>query len=679
VLKQDENPGKEFKLAVRGCVKGHKKLAIEMEDMQDYSSAIQHRSRVYQLLDEENRTVPACQQKVKIAYLLGAMDEHTKSTVELTDTIRRLFRGVASQDLMPADRSDLLVQCYQMRAICYAKTKKWREALQEYDLLLPLISRKEGEGGRDYNSAVIHKAALLVTMGKYGLAASTIDAYLQLQGLTQEVAGNLIVDDLDHVLALDVYAATQLKLGKMDAAISTFEGKLQFVKNLPDNDKMKSDTLHKLGCLHANRHHHKKALPLLNEALSSKKLSYDGKHKSVLETTWAFAATNHVLGNNDKAVKEYSTLLEKMKNVDDMPVDSHLIHNSAGKLFFEDGKLDMAIDSFNQALKGVNALSNSDLKAQISLNLANALSAKGEAERAMELYNGILQTKALKKTKIFFLARFNQSLLLIKTGDVKEGKAILRKVAEARTPNANAVKGSIFLTLGNLTLMDGDTDEALSYFEKSLNVASDDDFSARAQAKRCTAMSYLEAGDTEEAIATLEDILEDLSHSNVKGKSANLLKAEMWNSMAQVYKKQLDLTQAIKFSKLALQTYTSEMGETSPITLRNKSNLQLLQLEVAEGLEPPEAKPLIDIAKSELETTLEAFEALNDPWTYRLDVVSLKTNLGFVAVWQGKPKKARKLLRQIEEIELSPEDPLVKRITALEERVEELERKKGKR
>ena len=121
------------------------------------------------------------------------------------------------------------------------------------------------------------------------------------------------------------------------------------------------------------------------------------------------------------------------------------------------------------------------------------------------------------------------------------------------------------------------------------------------------------------------------------------------------------------------------MGETSPITLRNKSNLQLLQLEVAEGLEPPEAKPLIDIAKSELETTLEAFEALNDPWTYRLDVVSLKTNLGFVAVWQGKPKKARKLLRQIEEIELSPEDPLVKRITALEERVEELERKKGKR
>ena len=129
----------------------------------------------------------------------------------------------------------------------------------------------------------------------------------------------------------------------------------------------------------------------------------------------------------------------------------------------------------------------------------------------------------------------------------------------------------------------------------------------------------------------------------------------------------------------ALQTYKSELGETDPVTLRNVSNLQLLLLEVAEGLEQREAKPVIDAAKSELETTLKAFAALDDPWTYRLDLVSLKTNLGFVTVWQGKPKKARKLVRQIEEIELSPEDPLVKRVAVLKERVEELEREKGKK
>ena len=127
-----------------------------------------------------------------------------------------------------------------------------------------------------------------------------------------------------------------------------------------------------------------------------------------------------------------------------------------------------------------------------------------------------------------------------------------------------------------------------------------------------------------------------------------------------------------------MQTYKSELGETNPITLRNVSNLQLLLLEEAEGLEKDEAKSIIDAAKYEMEGTLETFVALDDPWTYRLDVASLKTNLGFVAVWQGKPKKARKMVRQIKEIEIPPEHPLTQRITTLEERVEELEKKKGK-
>lgn len=128
----------------------------------------------------------------------------------------------------------------------------------------------------------------------------------------------------------------------------------------------------------------------------------------------------------------------------------------------------------------------------------------------------------------------------------------------------------------------------------------------------------------------------------------------------------------------ALRTYKSELGEHNPITLRNVSNLQLINLEEAEGLEKSEAKPIIDAAKFELEETLEAFVALNDSWTYRLDVASLQTNLGFVAVWQGKPKKARKLLRQIRDIELPDDHPLMERIEILAERVQQLEQKKSK-
>jgi hypothetical protein len=59
-----------------------------------------------------------------------------------------------------------------------------------------------------------------------------------------------------------------------------------------------------------------------------------------------------------------------------------------------------------------------------------------------------------------------------------------------------------------------------------------------------------------------------------------------------------------------------------------------------------------------------------------VDVASLKTNLAFIALWQGKPKKARKFLRQLKEIELPPDHPLLEQINLVQERVEELEKKK---
>lgn len=364
-----------------------------------------------------------------------------------------------------------------------------------------------------------------------------------------------------------------------------------------------------------------------------------------------------------------------MNMIDDLPVDSVLIHNSAGKLFFEDGNIDKAVHSFRQALEGSESSKNSRLSAEITLNLANSLSARGEAEKAMELYDQLLNTRALKNTKIFFLTLFNKCLLLILMGEVEEAKEIFNKIISTRSSKANDVRGSIFLKLGNLDVANGLIKEALGNYEKALNACEDNDVILLAQVKKQTGMAYWQAGQTDQAILTLEDVLEDLSV--LEGKPVNLLKAEIWNCMSRVYKKKEDPAQAKNFAKLALQTYKTELGDTNPITLRNVSNLQLLLLEGAEELPKSEAKPIIDAAKFEMEDSLEGFVALNDSWAYREDVASLKTNLGFVAIWQGKPKKARKLMRQIKEIELSPGHSLVQRITVLEKRVEELEKKKS--
>ena len=155
ILRQDEPEGETTKLARRGCVKGHKLMAVAMENVRDYGSAIQHRNRVYQIFDENNQCIPAGRQLLQIAYLHGEKDDYAKGAVALSDAIRRLFKGVKSLDLMPAERTDLLIQCYRMRAICYAKTQKWQDALDQYDELLPLVAKKEGQGSKQYNAALI--------------------------------------------------------------------------------------------------------------------------------------------------------------------------------------------------------------------------------------------------------------------------------------------------------------------------------------------------------------------------------------------------------------------------------------------------------------------------------------------------------------------------------------------
>jgi len=676
ILKKDKHSGDIMKLALKGCIKSNKLRAKEMEGAQDYDSAISHRTKVYQFLDENNRTVPACQQQVKIAYLHAENEDFAKSIVALSEGIQRLHKGVESLDKMASSRVDILIQCYEMQGICYARLEKWHEALERYNKALPLIAKKDGydsEGNKQYNSILIQKSVLLLTMGNHRLAASTINKYLQNATFSQQMAGALIVDDMDHALALDTSAATHLKSGNVDKAISVFREHLAFVKSLPNNDVMKSGTLHRLGCLLANKNQYASALPLLNEALRTKKTVYGENHKSVLETTWAVAATCHSMGDKQKALEQYLVLMDKTNNVDDMPVDVAHVRHCVGRLFFEDGKTCQAIDMFRSALSEAETPDKLQLKSEIMLNLANSLTAIGDVDAGIEMYDKLLRGKWSKKTKIPFLSRFNRSLALLKGGELEEAKGILYQIGENRSSTAKHAKGKIYLALGHVAAMDGNIDEAVDYFENSFDVAGDD-ISAMARGKKCFAMVQVKNGQIAEALSTLEEILEDISNSGSEGRTVNILKAETWNAMAWVYKNDGDLSQAKNFAKLALQVYKTELGEKNPITLRNVSNLQLLLLREAENLEKSEAKSIIDAVKYELEDALAAFVEMNGMGAYGLDVASLKTNLGFIAVWQEKPKKATKLLRQVQEMNLPSWHSIINRSVVLEEYVEALEK-----
>jgi tetratricopeptide (TPR) repeat protein len=180
---------------------------------------------------------------------------------------------------------------------------------------------------------------------------------------------------------------------------------------------------------------------------------------------------------------------------DDFPVSKVLIHNSAGKLYSEQGNADKATHCFRQALL---AAETPEMKTEISLNLANALSAKGDEKKAMEIYDMLLKTKSTKQTKLFFLALFNKS--------------------------------------------------HLNYFETSLDAVEDGDVESLVVVKKHIGVTYFAVGQFDKAIASFEDALEALSDK--EGKSTNLLKADIWNLMARVYKQKGNLPQAKNFAKL---------------------------------------------------------------------------------------------------------------------------------
>ncbi|KAL7513565.1 hypothetical protein ACHAXN_010798 [Cyclotella atomus] len=682
LLRQEDDPGRTLAQCTRGCIKGHKLLAQEEEKDENWEASIEHRNRVHQLLDMESKVVPTCEQLMMVAYCYTHLNNYEQSVVVLSDAMKRLTKGVRSMDLMPTNRMAPLIRCCQMRAVCYCKMEKLQEAHDQYDEVLPLIAREEGIFTQSYNSALIQKGALLVTLGKYKEASHTLEKYIQVkEDRGADVRDN--IGDADHLLALDTFAAAHLKLGKFDQAIRCFEMKLEKLNTMPKSDELKGQTMHNLGCLLAYKRNYQDALPLLSKALDTRKFMYNGTNKFLFESTWGVAATSHAMGDSAKAMKEYGKLLEKMKKVDNSPINAITIHNSAGRLYFDNNKLDLALKSFNDALKKVDAEGgdNAEMRANILLNLANVKSARGDSDKAIKCYNEILNTKKMKGSYEFYTALYNKALLLEKMGDVEESRVILKELTGRRSKAPDDIKGSTYITLGQMVMADTDQadvrlENALKYYNKAIELfSSQDELSPMVvRAKKRIGMAYFEVGQYDTAIDELQNVLEDLSRPDFSGKKETSM-AEIWSCISRVYQKKGDIPSAKNFAKLSLQAYKSELGDKHPITLRQSSNLSVILLEEAEALpkgKKDQAKTIIDAAKFEMEDALESFVSLDDLWTYRMDVAALKTNLGLIAVWQNKPKKAQKLLRQVKEIEILAGHPLEIKIANLESSVKNI-------
>jgi tetratricopeptide (TPR) repeat protein len=431
--------------------------------------------------------------------------------------------------------------------------EKWKPALDQYSELLPVIEKVSGRGSPEYLTVTIRKAALLVTLKSHAAAADLLKNYFQMVDINECAGNNLIVELADHSLALDTVAAIDLKFGKVDKAISTFEKKLEFAENyFPRDEEMKSDAKHKLGCLLAYKKKHKEALPLLQSALDTRKVLFDGRSKFLFETTWAVAATSQTLGDTDKALADYKILLERIDYVKDSPINSVVVQNSAGKLFFEGGKIEEAVNSFTKALEGAESKGDVALKTDIMLNLANALSAKGDIDGAFDLYEELEMMGKRKRTNMYYFTLYNKSILLIKTGETELAKKNLHDIIESSSCKADNTRGNVYITLGNLFVEEKKIEEGLKYYEKALDMFVDEryDLSSITQTKKFMALAYLEEKKYDMAISIFEDALTELSQPGMERKSFQLMKAEIWNCISKVYQRRGDHSSAKNFAKL---------------------------------------------------------------------------------------------------------------------------------
>jgi len=193
-----------------------------------------------------------------------------------------------------------------------------------------------------------------------------------------------------------------------------------------------------------------------------------------------------------------------------------------------------------------------------------------------------VRKKELKLSKIFFLALVNKSQLLLKLGQIEEANKILRKIEATHSASADDVRGTVYLLLGNVAMLKGETDKALGYYEDSLDVA-DDDLNSLVQAKKCISLAHVSSGQYDKAISTLDDLLEDLSSQSTECKSTNLSKAEIWNFMARVYKKQGNLPQAKNFAKLG--KYALAQVIVVPRSFIPTSDISLMQFHSATNIQ----------------------------------------------------------------------------------------------
>jgi tetratricopeptide (TPR) repeat protein len=206
--------------------------------------------------------------------------------------------------------------------------------------------------------------------------------------LAEDICKNIIQNRPNDVDALHLLGIINHEFGHLDIAIKYLDKVVQIDPAFPDAYNNLGNILQEKGQIDEAIKYYLKALAL-NPNLS--------------KTYYNLGFALQEKGRVDEAISHYQKALE-------LNFNTFGIHNNLGLALQETGQLDKAISTFQKALQ-----LNPDF-AEAYYNIGNTLRDKGKFDESITYYQ-----KALEKKPDYIEAHWNRALLLLLTGDFRQG------------------------------------------------------------------------------------------------------------------------------------------------------------------------------------------------------------------------------------------------------------------
>ncbi len=281
-------------------------------------------------------------------------------------------------------------------------------------------------------------------------------------------------------------------------AVDTYEKLLKRAKTIDDR-RLEELSTRKIAHVYSEAYKYDLATKYYNRALqiATDIRNYEG----IADSNRGLGYIHWRSGELDNAIEHYEKAIEKAKGLKNKRILA-LTYIEMGNVYVYKGELDLGINYYKRSLQTLIQLGAYRELSRAYNNIGDCYMKMDDWDRAIDYFekSGENAEKIMNR-KILGWSYFNRAEALACRGDTREAMSYAKK-AEKLMKNTNEYIGlsGAYRTMGISHIMDGMVEEALRYFQKTMDVleAMDVPFE-KAEIKYWQGYTYAEAGDKAEA------------------------------------------------------------------------------------------------------------------------------------------------------------------------------------